>query len=191
MSLHRMLTPWTDDATWDSLSGGVSADGVEAAATPDFTVFPNTADSYAIFDVTATVQSWATSGSNFGWAILPAGTETWQFDSSATASFHDRPRLEITFARPLAADFDFDNDVDAADLAEWSQSFGPGSHADANRDAAADGHDFLLWQRQLGTTAATAVAAPVPEPGVLALALLPGIGLAARGSHRCPAHRRG
>ena len=33
---HRMLGAWDEDATWDSLDAGISADDAEAAESPDF-----------------------------------------------------------------------------------------------------------------------------------------------------------
>jgi hypothetical protein len=71
----------------------------------------------------------------------------------------------------LAADFDEDAAVDAADLTtRWRANFGLSTDAthtqgNADGDGDVDGADFLAWQRQVGTVAAAAV---VPEPGALA-----------------------
>jgi gluconolactonase len=74
-------------------------------------------------------------------------------------------KLNVVPERP--GDFDYDGDVDAADLAPWQAGFGQigaALDADANGDGAADGSDFLIWQRQLEAPPGTVTAAAVPEP---------------------------
>lgn len=66
----------------------------------------------------------------------------------------------------LAADFNLDQQVEAADLAAWRVGFGAQAYAllgdgDADRDADVDGADFLAWQREV-TTAPPTLA--IPEP---------------------------
>ncbi len=76
------------------------------------------------------------------------------------------------------ANFDGLGVVDAADLAKWKAGFGKAApvvraDGDADADSDVDGNDFLVWQRQLGTTpAAGAALAVVPEPSAIALAAL-------------------
>jgi hypothetical protein len=65
---------------------------------------------------------------------------------------------------PLAADFDFDGTVDAADRALWRMAFASSDAGDADEDSDSDGNDLLIWQRNLGTTPATPATQPVPEP---------------------------
>ncbi|HEX6962682.1 MAG TPA: hypothetical protein VF175_12495 [Lacipirellula sp.] len=81
----------------------------------------------------------------------------------------------------LAADFNEDGMVDGADLNAWESAFGPSNAGgDTDDDGDTDGADFLTWQRQLGTTPAAApVAAAIPEPGSIALAMLAGLALVA------------
>jgi hypothetical protein len=101
MSLMRMLTDWNDSSTYASLVNGVSADGTEAALTPDFTLIPNTGLTYGIFDVSNTLQAWASgSAPNYGWLIQGAGTDGWRFSSSEAGSIGDRPVLEVTYVVP-------------------------------------------------------------------------------------------
>jgi hypothetical protein len=72
MELHRMLEIWSDSDTWDSLAGGVSADGAQAAVSPDATSGPNSSSSVWAIDVTASLQAWQLDPStNHGWAFLP------------------------------------------------------------------------------------------------------------------------
>jgi GH25 family lysozyme M1 (1,4-beta-N-acetylmuramidase) len=70
-------------------------------------------------------------------------------------------------------DFNGDYAVDADDLTDWQNSYGPGNPGgDADDDGDTDGADFLLWQRNLTSATATAAATPVPEPAALALSAL-------------------
>jgi hypothetical protein len=82
----------------------------------------------------------------------------------------------------LAADFNNDDMVTAADLTVWRSSFGVNPNADADDDGDSDGNDFLIWQRELGLAASSATAAPIPEPASLALlfSALAATGLTAR-----------
>lgn len=100
MAAHTMLASWSETDTWSSLANGVSTDGVEAAVTSEFTLFPNVSSTYAIFDVTRSIQDWANGAVNLGWLIKPAGADTWRFLSSNSASLSDRPTLEITYLVP-------------------------------------------------------------------------------------------
>jgi hypothetical protein len=75
------------------------------------------------------------------------------------------------------ADFNGSTAVDAADLATWRTGFGStsGTFASGNLDVDgdADGADFLLWQRQLGTHAlSTAAGHAIPEPSSVSLIAL-------------------
>ncbi len=97
----------------------------------------------------------------------------------------------VTITEGLLADFDFDDDVDSADLTSWQQYAGLASGAtpgqgDANRDGAVNGADFLIWQRQLGRTidgglSAAAAFGAIPEPSAVALGIA---GVAAAGAFR-------
>ncbi len=80
--------------------------------------------------------------------------------------------------RLAAADFDFDGDVDAADLVVWGSSYGIDVGADADSDGDSDGADFLAWQQQFGPGAPGQVSAQiVPEPTTIALFLMATIAL--------------
>lgn len=85
--------------------------------------------------------------------------------------------LEVLAA--AAADFNFDGDVDGADLAIWEAGYGVDDRGDATGDGASLGEDFLIWQRT-ATTDAAPVAQPVPEPSTLWLCGI-AAGLARRG----------
>jgi hypothetical protein len=67
----------------------------------------------------------------------------------------------------LVGDFDGMNGVNRDDFLKWTQSYGVNAGADADNDQDSDGHDFILWQRNVG---ATGNIAAVPEPSALVLA---------------------
>jgi hypothetical protein len=80
----------------------------------------------------------------------------------------------VQVQNPLAADFDEDGQVDAADLAAWQLGAGLASGAlhyqgDANADGRVDGADFLIWQR---SAASASAAGRVPESTSLVLAAM-------------------
>ncbi len=72
----------------------------------------------------------------------------------------------------LAADFDHNNAVNAADLLIWKNSLGVNALGDANGDGVTDPADFLVWQRQVGMQllSSSGALAQVPEPGSAVIA---------------------
>ena len=99
VNLHRMLVPFDDAATWDSMISGVSADGFEASRHKDGFTFGKIAasSSGAIFDVTDTVQAWANGQPNHGWVFINTGGNGWDFYVSEFDKVEQRPKLEIQF----------------------------------------------------------------------------------------------
>ncbi|MDI5934704.1 Ig-like domain-containing protein [Halomonas kalidii] len=94
--LHRMLQPWSDNATWDSLESGIQADGTEAMRESDLeTGFLEVGTSR--LDVTSSLQAWADGQANHGWALLPLGPDGWSFDSAEGAV---PPRLIVEYSLP-------------------------------------------------------------------------------------------
>lgn len=71
------------------------------------------------------------------------------------------------------ADFDFDGDVDHADLAIWQASFGTSAGGDADGDGDTDGEDILLWQREFAASGGGVLqSVAIPEPNSLILLLV-------------------
>src|SRR5262249_49989817 len=75
------------------------------------------------------------------------------------------------------------------DLAKWKVGFGAASGAthhagDADSDQDVDGVDFLIWQRQLGSTSTVPASAAVPEPETLALLFAATLGVFRRPRRR-------
>ena len=103
-SLYRMLQPWTDADSWNTMAGGVTADGLEAVAIAESTVSPTTAGVEYHFDVTSSLQLWLTNPAlNLGWVLLPNGTDGWRFGSSESAAAGNRPYLSVTYTVPFAS----------------------------------------------------------------------------------------
>lgn len=94
LNLHRLLRDWSQaDATWNSLTDGISADGVEAEATPFLTTPFINAGEFR-FDVTSAVQAWSDGATNYGFVFLPTGTNGVDWDTSESlADF--RPQLIV------------------------------------------------------------------------------------------------
>ncbi|MBA3484633.1 MAG: hypothetical protein H0T51_22745 [Pirellulales bacterium] len=106
----------------------------------------------------------------------------WQDDVRVYSSALDLAALDAVRLENLGggggnpADFDNDGDVDGLDLAEWKMGFGTTGTAvkgdgDADADMDVDGADFLVWQQELGSSGASAIAA-IPEPATSLLVAL-------------------
>ncbi len=110
INVHRALTNWDETATWASLVGGVTADGIEAITAP--TTFAGQNDSngnvgnfWIDFDVTSDVRAWLNGAPNNGWALLPfalLGTNGVDLWTSDAPSVSDRPQLVVvTPSKPV------------------------------------------------------------------------------------------
>ena len=102
---HRMIIDWTDTATWNSLSGGVSNNNVEAATAASFSLVPDVDGGPAIFDVTADIELFqAGTANNRGWMLRASTADAddgWTMKSSEYATDVTlRPSLEITYTSP-------------------------------------------------------------------------------------------
>jgi hypothetical protein len=95
MNIHRMLAPWNENSTWNSLAGGVSLDGAEAAATAEFSAVPSYNLTVASFDVTASVKAWQSGAANNGWTIQTTNTNDWYWLSAESSQY--RPVLEVSY----------------------------------------------------------------------------------------------
>jgi phosphatidylinositol-3-phosphatase len=100
---HRMIVNWNDTATWNSMSGGVSANDVEAATAASFSAVPDVDGGPTIFDVTADVEMFKAGVTNRGWVIRPSSSGTgdgWTFRASENTNSALRPALEIVYSLP-------------------------------------------------------------------------------------------
>lgn len=100
--LHKMLVPWKRTATWNSVVGGVTADGLEASKKIDsFTFGKISASTSDIpFEVTDTVQKWANGDGNYGWVFINTGGNGWDFYTSEFDDLKQRPKLIVEFTPP-------------------------------------------------------------------------------------------
>jgi hypothetical protein len=121
-SVHRVLQPWDESATWANSFGGngVQNTGIEAVALQDSIVAGATGR--VEINVTASVQAWVSGDAeNLGWVLLPAGNNGWDIRSSESTS---PPQLRVYYTVvPAACDaIDFNRDglfPDDADLRDF------------------------------------------------------------------------
>ena len=106
-TIHRMLLPFTEDDTWCQWGNGIQADGNEAAAAVDATLFAPYGVGPLEIDLTQSLQGWSGGEGNYGWAILPGsvGNFGWAFSSCDNETSSMRPKLEVTF-EPVDSDGD-------------------------------------------------------------------------------------
>lgn len=99
VNLHRMLVPFSPSATWNSMVDGVSADGCEASRHKDSFTFGKIAanSSMIVFDVTDTVQAWASGQANHGWVFINTAGNGWDFYASEFEDIKQRPQLVIEY----------------------------------------------------------------------------------------------
>ncbi len=104
---YAMLKPWEATSTWNSLTDGVTPDGVEALSTPTGSLGPSDTSlpplppTMHTVALTADVQAWANgTRPNYGWAILPwpNGGDGWGLCSSDNANPDWRPVLTVFYA---------------------------------------------------------------------------------------------
>ena len=101
---YRMLVPWAENSTYNSLSGGVTNDGIEAVAAEssrngvnlDTIVSISVRDNILVSDVQAMVSNPST---NYGWLGLNTDTsgDGVQFDSRQGATASRRPKLTVRY----------------------------------------------------------------------------------------------
>jgi hypothetical protein len=187
---------WDENSTWDSLGGDffsgagdalkpIVNDGVEALATPDFSV-PDTSlsDFFLISNATAALQAWHGGAANRGWAVNQDTTGGWDFQSSETADETERPKLTVVYYQPgKLGDIDSNNVVNLADYQMLLNNMGlhvdgpvtPGFGGDLNFDRRIDPADFGIFKTEFPGGAGAfeaALAASVPEPASVVLVLM-------------------
>ncbi len=101
--LHRMLVTWAESSTWNSMTGGIQTNDIEAMSAFDAQVAdPASTGTEVITGLAAALQAWSDGSSNFGWAILNNDSDGWDFDSSEDGTTGNRPLLTVDWS-PAAA----------------------------------------------------------------------------------------
>jgi hypothetical protein len=211
---HRVLgapgANWDENSTWDSLGGDffggrgdafkpIVTDGIEALATPDFTVPDSSLDEvFLTFNATAALQAWAGGAVNRGWAINQDTTGGWDFSSSEHAEVDRHPKLTVVYYQVgKLADIDGDNVVDLDDYQLLLNNMGvhvagpiaPGFAGDLNFDRKVDPADFGIFKTEFPGGAGAfeaALAASVPEPASVVMVLAAVGGVASWRRRRLP-----
>ena len=99
--VHRVLVPWSESSTWNSLGSGLSG-GELSPLLATFSGDNNPdADGLRRIDVTAAVQAWASGAPNYGFAILPeiisGNDDGIEILTSESGNVLLRPRLEVVY----------------------------------------------------------------------------------------------
>ena len=95
--MHRLLVPWKESESWESRIDGIVPDDIEAAVVEDLT-FPGNGARTVIPLLVSTLQSWSDgTKTNYGWALLPGGTDGTDFTSSEHSTIEDRPMLTVVW----------------------------------------------------------------------------------------------
>ena len=126
ISVHQMYQQWNAQASWNSLSAGVSTDGIQAKITADDTQANVSSNTLLIFDVTNTIISWQNGQQNNGWAVINSGNDGWDLNTERYAG--DSPTEQrfpmLTVFYSVNGDIDGSGVVDRTDLTSLRQFIG-------------------------------------------------------------------
>jgi hypothetical protein len=121
IDLHRMVTPWSDSATWNSFGSGIQANDIEAKSTADVQT-GYMSSGWRDIDVTTSVTAWAADPTtNHGWAMLPTGSNGVDFYSTNNVSYWV-PRISVEYLAPTG-----DLHADVADSSATELDLSSGS----------------------------------------------------------------
>jgi hypothetical protein len=162
VNIHRMVGAWDETSTWSSLVNGVQADGVEAGTAIEATL-PSIATGVRVIDVTPSVSSWVSGEVNQGWALLPTGSDGWDFASSEATTVGSRPQLTVRVLNPGVQRAIFQNGVAGyagtldAELLQATPTVNRGAAADFSIDGddpngtGNDNHVLIQFQDIIGS----------------------------------------
>jgi hypothetical protein len=127
------------------------------------------------------MRSFASGGTPvaLGNPFTPGGAQDVHFFYAAPDGALREGLVNYVSTGGVIADFNHNGTVDAGDLAVWKAAVGVNANGDADGDGDSDGADFLVWQRRLGATSATAAAGAVPEPAAALMLVFGGLAVAA------------
>jgi len=124
ITLHQMLTAWSEASTWNSMTNGLERNDVEVSSTTDSTMMlAEFTGPQTFYGLESTVQSWRDGATNNGWALFSDSTDGWDFRSSEYGVVAERPVLTIDFTPPIPAVLDLDTDNSTAGGADFAGTF--------------------------------------------------------------------
>lgn len=105
--VHRVLVPWSESSTWNSLGNGLQQPSDLSPVIASFSGDNNpNEDGLRRIQVTAAVQAWADGAANHGFAILPeiinGNDDGIEILTSESANALLRPSIEVVFVPPPA-----------------------------------------------------------------------------------------
>lgn len=134
---YRMLVPWSDATTWNSMTNGIQTNNVEAMSVHDVLVLnPSLGGQVVIPGFGVALQSWSYGNTNNGWVITNNNDDGWNFRSSEWGTVAERPLLTV----------------------DWSPGICPGGVVTSSSDSTTNGslRACILWSNlQLGTDTIT------------------------------------
>jgi hypothetical protein len=152
------------------------------------------------FDVTSYLDGVRTGATDFGLAVMSAGTaDGWQIHFNGSNEPSARPRLVVAstnaaISQPdLPGDFNGDGSVDAADYTTWRDHLGGTHNLNGNGDETGgsggivDQADYALWKSNFGQTSdgvGGTLGGAVPEPTSLWLMVAAVVGLIGAGRRK-------
>jgi hypothetical protein len=145
ISFYPMLSDWDIHSTWNSMVDGVTADGVEAATTPDFAQNGlNVASVWSEWDLTDRVQSIIDgTHTDRGWALLNNGSNGFGITSLESRDITLRPELVIHYTLGAVpgspSDTVVTNTIDSAALVSWIDSVSDETNYTVERAYSIDG----------------------------------------------------
>ncbi|MFG0260660.1 MAG: DNRLRE domain-containing protein, partial [Phycisphaerales bacterium JB041] len=153
LTLHRVRRAWDEEDTWNTLVGGIRADGEEADAYPVGRAGrddsgTNVGSGVYTFDVTADLLRWLSGEPNHGWALLPwpSGTDGLEFATSESPVIADRPELIVRYTGTCPSDFNADGSVNTQDVLAFLNAWNDGlAGADFNHDGTVNTQDVLAF----------------------------------------------
>lgn len=157
---HNMVGAWSEASTWTSLGAGVQADGVEAQTAFVASITPSSTGVTSI-DVLPSLVAWQGGLPDLGWAILPTGSDGWDFTSSEGTQA-SRPQLSVRILAPGVQRATFKNGVNGysgtldTQLAqsEPTTSFGNAASFSVDSDdpngSGSDNHILIQFQGVIG-----------------------------------------
>ncbi len=103
VTVHRMLAPWSEASTYNSLGSGIQTDGSDAEASSSATLDAGVSGWITVNGLASTLQAWANGSANNGWAFISHDADNWAFASSEHATTGWRPYLTVSYTPPQGA----------------------------------------------------------------------------------------